>query len=239
MVRVTGPVTVTGDTLAPLATDLSGNFEGSAGIHVSNTGRTDVYISGTQVTANGIRDHGVLSRSANLILTVEAGATVQANGPLANGVLVLPGEGYVYDAATDTYSWRPAQALIVIDEGGAIASAQGAGIVDDNHARVLDYTTNDYVIAERDNTTTVDVAGALSGGNGTAMDLGTGADTLILRSTAVVNGAILLGAGNDTLALVPGGVTLTGPVDGGAGETSFWSMSLRATPRPSTSPPNR
>ncbi len=222
VVRVTGPVTVTGDTLAPLATDLSGNFEGSAGIHVSNTGRTDVYISGTQVTANGIRDHGVLSRSANLMLTVEAGATVQANGPFANGVLVLPGEGYVYDAATNTYSYGvPAQALIVIDDGGTIASAQGAGIVDDNHGRVFDYNANMYVIAERDNTTTVDVAGTLSGGNGTAMDLGTGADTLILRSTAVVTGAILLGAGNDTLALVPGGVTLTGPVDGGAGEDAI------------------
>ncbi|MEH3103216.1 MAG: autotransporter-associated beta strand repeat-containing protein [Sphingomonas phyllosphaerae] len=66
-------------------------------------------------------------------------------------------------------------------------------------------------------------SGTLTGGRGTAIQLGNAADTVTLNDGAIVTGAIVLGGGSDGLTITTGagnapvGIALTGALDGGAG----------------------
>ncbi|MCY6379941.1 autotransporter outer membrane beta-barrel domain-containing protein [Hoeflea prorocentri] len=190
----------------------SGQSAPSAGIGVAVTGTGKVTVENGLVDAKGTSSHGIAVLARIGQITVKAGGDVKAAGANGAGIIVGPAIDFFLPPGFQT-----SVNSIVIENGGRVSSAQGTGIFDDARATIseVDPITGDNTTRDIDleNATTVDIAGTLTGGNGTAIDLGNGNDTAIFRQTAVINGITLLGAGEDRFLYQ--GFTEDAFVDGG------------------------
>ena len=230
--RIRGDITATGEGID--VADVTNNDTGSLGVEntvasgiLSNEvgNNTIIVENNARVEANGAYVHGIVAASQANTIQVASGATVIATGANGSGIEVRPYQ-FIDDPFFDFYDAIPVSATtaaITVDASATVTSTQGVGIKDDGRAPYykLDFDIPSFVanIAGVENTTTLDVAGTVTGGGGTAIDLGTGADMLTLRSTAIINGAILLGPGNDRLVL--DGYSGSEIVDGGADEDTL------------------
>ena len=112
---------------------------------------------------------------------------------------------------------RPNSAEGIAMGGGTIVNTAGALVFGAGNAILINHDTNAGGVA--DGATTITNSGTIRAGSGYAISLvGTFDDTIVNAGTITggTAGAIDMGAGNDTLALLPGSV-ITGTVDGGAG----------------------
>ncbi|MFZ5961552.1 autotransporter domain-containing protein [Thalassococcus sp. BH17M4-6] len=200
-----------------LTTSLDVGATASAGVRAGGPGRVGITVAdGGTVTTSGDYVHGIVSVGEDVTITVESGGSVTAQGSNANGIDVRPYQATGFAFATEALA---SDVAILIEDGATVVSNQGTGIVDDDRRQAVDFSdvALPRIVETYANTTSVDLAGTVTGGNGMAIDLGRGADDLTLRPTAVVNGDIDLGAGNDTLVLFDG-AQVNGGVDFGLGD---------------------
>jgi uncharacterized protein with beta-barrel porin domain len=211
-VTVTGRIEVEGEG----SSDQRILYGASAGVLAAQTGTATITIGdGGVVEAVGSRVHGLSTFANQASITVESGAEVAADGADAHGIFV---RSYTFGLGVNT---RASTNLIVIENGATVTSAQGNAIRD---LGVFTFTGKDFqtgapiqITDGLANATMVDLAGSVMSGNGTAIDLGDGDDSLVLRSTAVVGGGVELGAGEDRFAF-DDTFTITGLIDGGEDE---------------------
>ncbi|RZF60953.1 hypothetical protein EWE75_20360 [Sphingomonas populi] len=112
---------------------------------------------------------------------------------------------------------RPNSAEGIAMGGGAIVNTAGASIYGAGNAVLINHDTNAGGVA--DGATSITNAGAIRAGSGYAISLVGAFDDTIVNAGTITGGsagAIDMGAGNDTLMLLPDSV-ITGTVDGGAG----------------------
>lgn len=206
--EVTGDISVTGegDSFSFGASDFSG------GVIAEMTGNADVLIDGAAINASGAGTTGVTIAARTSTVDVVNGAIIRASGADGAGIMLAPSDNFLASEQKLASTNR-----VNIADGANVAADNGAGIRDVSttviSVRDPDTLEFDEVEVERDNATTVDIAGTVTGGTGTAIDLGSGADTAIFRQTAVINGNTLLGAGEDRFLYQ--GFTETNAVDGG------------------------
>jgi outer membrane autotransporter protein len=128
--------------------------------------------------------------------------TITTTGPNAHGVFMNGGTNNLTNSGTIRTSGPTSFGISLVSFADAIAS-QVTSIV--NQASGVIRSEQYTAIATTNGDETVDNAGTLIGGNGIAVSLGQGTDTLILRGASVVQGAMDGGAGgangtrNDTL----------------------------------------
>jgi len=219
-IRIAGDVTATGSgkDIADPATGRLFSTEDTlaAGVRLSRFGLQRLRIEdGGRVTARGDFTHGVIAAAEANEVSVQGGGTISAEGAGASGIEIRPFQDISISQAD---SAQGTSALVTIAPGGTVTSAQGFGIRDDGRRAAVDLSDPAFprFVETYENATTLDQGGTVTGGNGTAADLGSGTDRVILRDTSVTNGDILLGTGNDRLAFEDG-FTLNSVIDGGPG----------------------
>ena len=184
-----------------------------------NSWRNRVTIDNTSVTASGDYVHGIVAASEITEVELLPGASVTTDGVGAAGIVVRPYSDPSFTTSRDDIVGI--DATITVAAGASVTSDRGVGILDDGRAAYVEYddTTLTFVQGLREvaNRTSVDIAGTVTGGGGTAIDLGDDADSLYLRAGAVVTGSITLGDGNDRFQFEDTYV-FTSMVDGGGGE---------------------
>ncbi len=213
IVRVTGTIIADGEGTD---NDLTGAQSESTGVIVNHSGTSTLQVDGGTVTATGNHTHGLSTSSVSANITLENGAQVSTVGTDAHGILITPNTAFF---SSDGSQFRAATTSIRIDDGSTLTSTGGTGIFDNgNTTERVDDGTGNFVsqLREADNATTVDLAGAIAGGSGMAIDLGNGEDALILRSTGDVTGNVTLGSGDDMFSFEEG-FTTTGRISGGDG----------------------
>lgn len=209
IVEVTGEINVTGegDSFSLGGTGFSG------GVIAEFTGNADILIDGAEINASGMGTTGVTVAAQTATINVVNGAVIRSTGGDGAGIMLAPSENFSTSEQKIASTNR-----VNIADGASVIADNGAGIRDVGvtvvSVRNPDTLEFEQVEVERDNATTVDVAGTVTGGNGTAIDLGSGADTVIFRQTAMINGNTLLGAGEDRFLYQ--GFTEMSHVDGGA-----------------------
>lgn len=240
------------------------NGRGSArGIDMS--ARAAVIVSGSLVVEGGQESAGIFiedifgfSEDLELQLTVDGGE-ILVDGPSGFGIntaalnstIDLVNGGSIVVAGTDTLGVflragfdafeginGPSNNTILIDETSFI-TADGTGIRDQETATNFEFVDGEVIETEVPtlNTTSVDLAGTVTGNGGTAIDLSNGDDVFLLRATGIANGDVLLGedadraeteaggrvdgaldlGGGDDIATIAGGTVVTGDFLGGTG----------------------
>lgn len=185
-------------------TDFSTNSTLSAGVSAITFGLSEVTIAnGGSVTTQGEYVHGLLAASEANSIIIENGGTVTAQGMGANGIEVRP---YHDTGFSQVGIGQGSDVHVVIANGGQVISQQGTGIKDEEQVQATDLFDPELprVVETYVNTVQVDLAGTVTGGNGTAMDLGRGSDVVNLFATSTTNGSINTGAGDDALTLFAG-----------------------------------
>lgn len=196
----------------------------TTGIDAFFTDGSTLTIDGAEVLAattggdgrTGFGVNAIGASGAADIRIVNAGV-VRAQGTGGNGVYVT---GTVADR--ETGETRPANGSILLEEGSAIIAEDGIGIIDPGIARTFVSSFDDgFLVFEFDveNEITADIAGIVTGGSGTAIDMNSGADTLVLRATGEITGDVLMGSGGDNVTTESGG-SITGNVLLGEGDDS-------------------
>lgn len=151
---------------------------GSGGVSVTVGAGVDVTVAGSAVT---LRDDSRLDNAGNL--------TGAANGVAA--VLVAGGGNIVSNAGTIIATGTGSPGVTVQGDGNVIGNSAGARVRSDDAEAVLG----------GGGTERVENHGTLSGGNGTAVALSAGDDTLLLGPDAVFEGFADGGADTDTFIL--------------------------------------
>lgn len=192
----------------------------ASGVSTFSIGNQQVVVgNGGTVQTDGEFVHGALLASEANTLVVENGGSINAQGASASGVEVRPyhSPSFTFDLGNGVTA--PTTATVTVEQGGVVSSQLGTGIKDDERVQSIDFSspTLERTVENLPNDTNVIVGGTVTGGNGTAIDLGTGEDRVQLDSTAQVNGNVDLGDGNDRFAFTSG-FTATGRIDGGADE---------------------
>ena len=174
----------------------------SAGVLAEVAGTAEIDVDGGTINAVGSGSAGIQANSAFADIMVRNSGTVSASGTEAAGISLgsvldfsntVSPAGQFFGSSTNT---------VTVAQGSSVTSADFIGIHDRSEGILADrFSDPDRVLVSiveaTENATTVDIAGTVTGGNGTAIDLGSGPDTLILRQTATINGDITLGAGED------------------------------------------
>lgn len=192
----------------------------ASGVSTFSIGNQQVVVgNGGAVQTDGEFVHGALLASEANTLVVENGGSINAQGANASGVEVRPyhSPSFTFDLGDGVTA--ATTATVTVEQGGIVSSQLGTGIKDDERVQAIDFTGTSITrtVNALPNDTNVIVGGTVTGGNGTAIDLGTGEDRVQLDSTAQVNGNVDLGAGNDRFAF-SSGFTATGRIDGGDDE---------------------
>ncbi|MDA4843819.1 autotransporter outer membrane beta-barrel domain-containing protein [Hoeflea poritis] len=209
ILEVTGDISVTGegDSFSFGASDFSG------GVIAKMSGNADISVDGAAINAAGAGTTGITVAAQTSTVNVVNGATIRSTGTDAAGIMLAPSENVFVPEQKIASTNR-----VNIADGASVVAEDGTGIRDVGTTMISvrnpDTLEFEEVEVERDNATTIDIAGMVTGGNGTAIDLGSGADTAIFRQTAVINGNTLLGVGEDRFLYQ--GFTETKAVDGGA-----------------------
>ncbi len=211
-VIVSGTVNITG---ADFGSTRGGTA--SAGVLLELSGDGSLDVDGGTITASGSGAAGVQANSYRSNVVVRNGGTVTANGTEAAGIAIGSFEDFSFVTSSEPEGYFASSTnMVTIGAGSSVTSAQFIGIHDESQSLYTfgdeDYAPDLYNQPTY-NATTVDVAGTVTGGNGTAIDLGSGMDRLILRQSAVVNGSMLLGSGDDVFVFQD--FTETKAVDGG------------------------
>ena len=186
------------------ASDRSLRFNDTPGIIIN--------VDGGRVQANGDGAAGIGTSGRLVDINIINGGTVEAIGDRTDGVIVF-GE---FDSPTETII--PAVANVFVDADSSLSSSAGAAISDTEQLERVTFTNGERFVEILDspNQVTVEIAGTVTGGSGVAVDLLTGEDTFIGRSTGIINGDVLLGDDADTV-ITEDGVTINGILDTGAG----------------------
>lgn len=229
--RVEGSVSATGQGLA--ISDLSNVPNGDAntldsGILLSMSGavRSSAYglseievADGGRVTSTGDYVHGILAAGEKVNIRVENGGSVMAQGLGAAGIELRPYQAPAFGSPGEALA---ADTTITIAQGGTVSSQLGTAIQDESRRQANDFNdlSGPHLLESYDNRTTVDLAGTVTGGNGTAISLGSGSDRVVMRATAIANGDVDLGAGDDELEVFDG-ATVNGVMDLGAGSDTL------------------
>ncbi|MEM9279807.1 MAG: autotransporter outer membrane beta-barrel domain-containing protein, partial [Pseudomonadota bacterium] len=191
------------------------------GVYASLSGLAEIDVDGGTINATGTNAAGIQANSANSNITVRNGGSVTGTGTNTAGISLgsfldffdtVGPAGEIFDPSTNT---------ITIGPNGSVVSTDFIGIQDrsDRALRRLSFperVSSRTFEGPSNNATTVDIAGTVTGGNGTAIDLGSGEDRLMLRSTGTLNGMTTLGDGEDRFAFEDG-FTSSGVISGGDG----------------------
>ncbi|MCB1470204.1 MAG: autotransporter domain-containing protein, partial [Rhizobiaceae bacterium] len=183
----------------------SGNYDTtesmSAGVRFSGFGNQGVEIlDGGSVSAHGNHVHGIVVANEVSTIRLESGSVVETDGENASGIEVRP----YFQPSFSLGDAQGSIAHIIVEDGASLTSQQGTAIHDEERVAMVISQSGPLGIEAYDNQTNVDVAGTVTGGGGTAIDLGTGSDSLTLRASAVVTGEVLLGTGSDRFAFEDG-----------------------------------
>ncbi|MCB1469662.1 MAG: hypothetical protein KDK08_21515, partial [Rhizobiaceae bacterium] len=186
----------------------------SAGIRLSGLGNQGVQVlDGGLVSAHGDYVHGIAVANEKSTIVLASGSMVITDGANAAGIELRP----YFTPVSSEGEAQGSVAEISIENGATLISQFGIAIHDEERVASAPDRDGPIVINIFDNQTSVDIAGSVIGGGGTAIDLGTGDDMVTLRSTAVVTGEVLLGSGSDRFAFEDG-YSFTQIVDGGDDE---------------------
>jgi uncharacterized protein with beta-barrel porin domain len=186
---------ITGDLAQVVNNDGVITGQAGSGINIDS-------VSGTTIVNN--TSHGVITGTAlngdgdgidvDYLVNVNNSGTIQAVGTFAgetNEALAIGGGSVVNNA------------------GGVITSVQRAITVDDSN------------LGNAFGAVSIDNAGTITGQDGEAIRITSIlANTLTNRATGVINGSVVMGAGNDSVNLYAGS-TITGTLDGGAGSDTI------------------
>ncbi|MBO6815717.1 MAG: autotransporter domain-containing protein [Rhizobiaceae bacterium] len=191
----------------------------SGGVVAATLDTTSVAVDGGTINTTGTGSNGIGITARESTVDIINGGSVTASGTNGAGIEIFSQHtnnfslGNAFNSATSTIS---------IDASSSVTSTNFVGILDAGTNSLGSFggtrsMPNPELFEDQANFTTVDLAGTVTGGNGTAIDLSTGEDRLIMRSTGTANGDVDLGDGNDRFAFEDG-FTVTGILDGGAGD---------------------
>lgn len=216
IITVTGDIQVDGEGVEDDIFILTN----SGGVIGAHTGKTTIEIDGGTISTTGDKVNGVSTHSTNAEVTVKAGSTITTNGTGSDGIQVRA-RSNINNSTGETDIFLNSTTMVTIDSGAVVTANNAAAVKDVSSGFLVGSDpdtglplTTELAVA---NMTTLDLAGTVTGGGGTAIDLGSGSDKLILRPTAQINGETTLGDGVDRLDFELG-FTTTGRIDGGAGD---------------------
>ena len=212
-VVVKGTINTDGDSLEPSSGVIFGL---SGGVVIQTLDTSSVTVDGGTINTMGTGSNGIGIMARESTVDIINGGVVTATGADGAGI-------EIFSQFTNDYSsgdpFESATSIVVIDATSSVTSTNFVGILDAGTNSLGNFggtrsMPNPEVFVDEANQTTVDLAGTVTGGNGTAIDLSTGEDRVIIRSTGVANGDVLLGDGDDRFAFEDG-FTVNGTLDGG------------------------
>ena len=216
--NILGTVNVEGGNDVPDTTfGQEGNVRGVVAVDESrrfgDTPGLIINVDGGQINSTGQNVTGIEAAGDLVEINIVNNGQVNALGNNTQGIVINGIASFGDETALLSTS------SIFIEDGSSLISDDGVGIIDQSEFTRRIFSTADGLVEtlfETPNQTNVDIAGIVTGGNGVAIDLGTGSDSFIGRSTGVINGDVLLGEGDDTIT-TEDGVTINGVLDAGAG----------------------
>jgi outer membrane autotransporter protein len=170
----------------------------------SPAGTATVRVDGANITGEGAGVNGIFASSAASTITLVNGASVTVSGDGTSGIIVAA-QSFPTDNGGKYGGAATSDNLIVVGDDSSVTSTSGTAILDlekftsgggirKGEARVVDPGQFDdetgLNVATAPNNTTVQVAGTVTGGGGTAVALNGGDDTVVLQSGFNITGLV-------------------------------------------------
>ncbi len=188
-----------------VAVDESRRFRDTPGLIIN--------VDGGQINSTGQNVTGIETAGDIVEINIVNNGQVNAIGDNTQGIVINGIASFGDETALLSTS------SIFIEDGSSLISDDGVGIIDQSEFTRRTFSTATGLaetLFETPNQTNVDIAGTVTGGNGVAIDLGSGSDSFIGRATGLINGDVRLGDGDDTIS-TEDGVTINGVLDAGGG----------------------